>query len=334
MKYILIMLIGISLYGKINYSYKDIVSTSEDILVEFVSDENLQTLNVKIKRNSKNFINKKYKNIVANEKKTIIIKQKEGAYNYSVTLNSKDKNNKKINNSFKFKGIKLNDLDIYLVKKDIDLENSYIKLSSNRKIVKADIEVYDLEKKVIFKNSIDYKKPKKKNIKINWEKMNSGNISSIQIKIYDKYQFWSGLELNPFSVDIPHEDIVFESNKFEIDKSQVYKIKNTFKELKKAMDKYGKNLTLNLYIAGYTDTVGSSKDNLILSRNRAKSIAKAFRKLGLKIPIYYQGFGEEVLFVKTKDNVDEEKNRRAVYILSTHKPVSKFIPKEKWHILK
>jgi hypothetical protein len=40
----------------------------------------------------------------------------------------------------------------------------------------------------------------------------------------------------------------------------------------------------------------------------------------VKIPISYEGFGETSLAVKTADNIDEIKNRRADYVLSDGPP--------------
>ena len=77
---------------------------------------------------------------------------------------------------------------------------------------------------------------------------------------------------------------------------------------------------ITLYIAGHTDTVGNPTHNFKLSQDRARSIAAWFRKRGVKIPISYEGFGETSLAVKTADNIDEVKNRRADYILSDGPP--------------
>ena len=69
------------------------------------------------------------------------------------------------------------------------------------------------------------------------------------------------------------------------------------------------------------DTVGSAASNDKLSLNRAKAIASWFRKHGLSIPTFYRGAGERSLAVPTPDNTPNEKNRRAVYILSNRPPL-------------
>src|SRR4030095_3584711 len=77
---------------------------------------------------------------------------------------------------------------------------------------------------------------------------------------------------------------------------------------------------ITLYIAGHTDTVGSGAHNFKVSQDRARSIAGWFRKRGVKIPISYEGFGETTPVVKTADNIDEVRNRRADYVLSDGPP--------------
>ena len=75
-----------------------------------------------------------------------------------------------------------------------------------------------------------------------------------------------------------------------------------------------------LFVTGHTDTVGADKDNLALSRNRARSIATYFRQKGFRMPIFFVGYGERSLRVKTGDNVDEARNRRADYTLTLQPP--------------
>ena len=55
--------------------------------------------------------------------------------------------------------------------------------------------------------------------------------------------------------------------------------------------------------------------NLALSLDRARAIAAYFRRKGLTLPIAFAGFGEQVLKVKTPDETDERRNRRADYVI-------------------
>lgn len=101
--------------------------------------------------------------------------------------------------------------------------------------------------------------------------------------------------------------------------------------IRDAIEQVGQWVELELYVAGYTDTVGSSSSNRELSRRRAASIAEFFAEQGVSIPLLVQGFGEEVLAVETPDGTRADANRRAVFVLRAGAPpqASQF-PRSSW----
>jgi outer membrane protein OmpA-like peptidoglycan-associated protein len=64
----------------------------------------------------------------------------------------------------------------------------------------------------------------------------------------------------------------------------------------------------------------SAEYNQELSTRRAQALARWFRGHGLRLPIAYSGMGERALKVKTADEVDEPRNRRADYMLALEPP--------------
>jgi outer membrane protein OmpA-like peptidoglycan-associated protein len=146
--------------------------------------------------------------------------------------------------------------------------------------------------------------------------------------------FWSELEILPWSVEIPHEEVNFESGSDAIPDAEVHKVDDAYAQLLEAVARYGDLVEISLYVAGYTDTVGGPGDNQALSERRARSIASAFRARGFGSPIYYQGFGEDALAVATPDNTDELRNRRALYLLAAQPPLpSSQVPRASWRRL-
>lgn len=131
---------------------------------------------------------------------------------------------------------------------------------------------------------------------------------------------WAGFTYSPWFLDIPHEDVLFESASHEIPPDQEYKLHHTLKELHEVLDKYGEIVPVKLYIAGCTDTVGDASYNKDLSQRRARSIAAWLRSHGYDMPIYYWGFGEGLPAVRTGDGVDEPRNRRALYLVGANPP--------------
>ena len=105
------------------------------------------------------------------------------------------------------------------------------------------------------------------------------------------------------------------------------------RKYRRAMGDASAKLDLQLYVGGYTDTVGDAQDNLKLSQARARSIAEYFKRKGVEIPIMYAGFGERALLVKTPDNTDEARNRRALYIVANTPPQGEGFPGGAWRRL-
>jgi hypothetical protein len=97
----------------------------------------------------------------------------------------------------------------------------------------------------------------------------------------------------------------------------------SLKQITDAVRKHRELGAIKLFIAGHTDTVGATGYNLKLSQKRAQSIAGWFRSHGLRVPIFYEGFGEQALLVATPDETDEGRNRRVDYILSVEEPALK-----------
>lgn len=160
------------------------------------------------------------------------------------------------------------------------------------------------------------------------------DVLKLDVKLTDRWGFYAFEEIFPWSLEIPHEDINFDTNEHAIRTDEQRKIDSAYDEMGAIVGRYSKYVEVRLYIAGYTDTVGNPGDNQGLSERRARSIAQAFRTRGFSGPIYYQGFGEAALAVPTEDGVDMEANRRAVYVLASRPPVpSPEFPRGNWRKL-
>jgi outer membrane protein OmpA-like peptidoglycan-associated protein len=337
MKSLLIVFLFMSslLYAKLEYSIQEFADYTKGYpSFTFTPSKTVNKLEVIIKKDGKVFIKKNYKNIFEKTKKTITLKQKEGEVNYTISIKGTHIDDETIEDSFEMKGVRVKPIQLFFKASDVDVENRNVKFDASREITKVEVTIYNTQKKEIYKKETEINPATKKGVEITWDKLND-EILTININAFDKWNYWSGMNINPFSVDIPHKEIEFASGKWDVDKKELPKLKESYKKVSDAINKYGQALKLKLYIAGYTDTVGDKNSNLQLSEKRAKSIALAFKKLGLNIPIYYQGFGESVLRKSTKDEVDEVMNRRAIYVLSSQSPaISKTIPSDKWKTVK
>jgi outer membrane protein OmpA-like peptidoglycan-associated protein len=159
---------------------------------------------------------------------------------------------------------------------------------------------------------------------VTWSPSSDEAIATIDVVAYDAQGSWVGVQISPWFVAIPHEDVNYKTDKADIEDGEVPKLEAAFAKLNEVLAKdaaHGKQHPgITLFIAGHTDTVGNASYNLKLSQARARAIAAWFRKRGVKMPIAFEGFGETAPAVKTADNVDEPKNRRVDYILSDDPP--------------
>ena len=225
-------------------------------------------------------------------------------------------------------------LKIDLDRSSVDMQKKSLKAKASRAAERYEVSLLDVDQNEIGKGAIDV--PKAKNTsaqEIRWDQA-SGEVAIIRIRSKDIYGFWSMIDLLPWHYDIPHEDVIFASNQATIEDQEEPKLIAVKKEIDAVFAKYEKIAKANLYVAGYTDTVGNADSNQVLSQKRAKSIALWFQHKGFQGKIYYQGFGESALAVPTGDGVDQAENRRALYIVAAEAPPrSSDLPSSNWTLL-
>jgi hypothetical protein len=169
-------------------------------------------------------------------------------------------------------------------------------------------------------------------VPLDWS--SDGEIVRIDVRATDDAGISALLQLIPWSYAIPHEDVIFATASAEVDPAEAPKLEAAWSELERVVARYGAVVEVRLYVAGYTDTVGSAASNQALSDRRARAIAAWFRDRGFKGPIFYQGFGESAPAVPTPDETAEAANRRALYILAARPPAtSADVPRGDWRPL-
>lgn len=227
------------------------------------------------------------------------------------------------------KGELLDQLQVEVKPEDVDLSKKTVALTASREISKVEISVMSDTGTPLGTTGSEVLRDASGKYVASW-KQSKGTVLRISIKAIDPSGFFGGVDLFPWQVDIPHEEVNFRTGSFDVDAAEESKLESSWKLVSAAIDKYGKLATIRLFIAGHTDTVGDPGSNQTLSNNRARAIGRWFKKRGAKIPILYAGFGEELLAVETPDETDEVKNRRAEYIVAVDPPPmkgrAKFVP--------
>ncbi len=150
-------------------------------------------------------------------------------------------------------------------------------------------------------------------------------IVRIDLKATSSSGAWSSYSLLPWKVEIPHQDVFFESASSRVPEGEKEKIVKAKNEIQRTLKRNAQALQLDglhfsLWIVGHTDRVGTTQNNLKLSKARASALGQGLRDAGLRLPIHVCGVGEGQPRVQTRDEVGEARNRRADYILSSEQP--------------
>jgi outer membrane protein OmpA-like peptidoglycan-associated protein len=198
----------------------------------------------------------------------------------------------------------------------LDLDKRVLQFKLSRPAGSAELVVIGDDGKEIGKGSATYKKePADTWQTITWSQPPGTRVMMLKLRVVAADGLATNVELIPWSVAVDHEDVNFKLDSAVIEPSEEAKLDASLAKIAEIVKRSERFLKMRLYVAGHTDTVGPDAKNRKLSLDRARAIARYFRKKGLAIPIAYAGFGEDVLKVKTADNVDERRNRRADYVL-------------------
>jgi outer membrane protein OmpA-like peptidoglycan-associated protein len=218
-----------------------------------------------------------------------------------------------------------NPLKVQVEKSKVDLKAHRLEVKMSHPAGKVKIEVFAEDEAPLADEEHDFSgRPAGTPLIVTWTPSSDAPVGHIEVHAYDAQGNWVGVQLAPWFVPIPHEDVNFKTDSADIQDAEAPKLEAAYAKLEEVLAKdkeHGRmHPGITLYIAGHTDTVGSASHNLKLSQDRARSIAAWFRKRGVKLPISYEGFGETSPEVKTADNVDEPRNRRVDYVLSDGPP--------------
>jgi outer membrane protein OmpA-like peptidoglycan-associated protein len=214
-------------------------------------------------------------------------------------------------------------LDLTIDKSKVDLPGHHLELKASRDLARVTIKVVGDSGAALADESRDLGPlPAGTPLVVGWTPSSDEPVVRIEVFVYDTDDYYKGIAIIPWSVSIPHEEVNFKTASAVIEDPEKPKLEASFAKVAEAVAKHPE-IKVTLFIAGHTDTVGDAPSNLRLSRQRALAIARWFRQRGLRIGIAYEGFGESALLIKTADDVDEPRNRRADYILAVDEPTFK-----------
>ncbi|WPB73584.1 OmpA family protein [Archangium violaceum] len=248
------------------------------------------------------------------------LEQPEGRFHYEGGLVVRFPDAEEASIPLSFDTELLGPLNLTVVPEDVDVPGRKLRFTLSRPAARARVTVLMDTGKTAFDGEVPFDgAPAGQPLEVTWPEA-EGKVLRISLKAFDTADFYTGMDLFPWRVDIPHEEVNFASGKADVPAAERRKLDASHALIADAVTRYGRFAELRLYILGHTDTVGDTDSNRKLSLERARSIAAYLRKRGLKLPILYEGFGEQSQRVPTQDETDEAANRRAEYILAIEPP--------------
>lgn len=314
-----------TMLGGFNWQYGAQTDTNGNAWVELTATENLDGVKIEIKGSDGNTVTKTV-NLKANKPSKITWKQKDRQVEYEIEIEASEAFT---TGSFAVQkpiaGGKRGPLELLSDRADI-VDRQTIRYKTPFTITSRELQVYNTDGDLVTERLItDEVVEAGSTFEMSWN--TSDEVFMIKVTGEDDTGFSYTDTRVPWSVDIPHTEVNFDSGKAIIKPNEEPKVAEAFAVLAHELDGLDRanqavngDLSAQLYIVGYTDTVGNASDNQKLSEARAKAIAQYFYDKGAWCEIYYAGMGERGLAVETGDNVDEVRNRRALYILGVQKP--------------
>lgn len=252
--------------------------------------------------------------------RTLSLEQPEGRFHYEGELVVRFPDAEEASMPLSFDAELLGPLRLTVVPEDVDVEGRKLRFTLSRSASRAKVTVLMDTGKKAFDGEVSFQgEAAGTPLEVTWPAA-EGRVLRISLQAFDTSDFFTGVELFPWRVDVPHEEVNFPSGRAEVPAAERRKLDASHALIADAVSRYGRFADLRLYIVGHTDTVGDTDANRELSLRRARVIAAYLRKRGLELPIFYEGFGEQSPRVATPDETDEAANRRAEYILSVEPP--------------
>ena len=204
---------------------------------------------------------------------------------------------------------------------DIDLAHGTLTLTANHVMGTVQVTVYGEDGSVVAKGEVRAKGAQVgTRVPVRW-RVPSAKVLKLHVQATDVDQFYTGLDLFPWRVDVPHQDVRFASGSAEIPAEERPKLDGPLENIVSQLRRARAFANVRVFVVGHTDSVGAAAFNQKLSEARARSIARYFRAHGVAVPIEYVGLGETAPAVATADGTPEAANRRVEYVLSVGEPV-------------
>jgi outer membrane protein OmpA-like peptidoglycan-associated protein len=229
-------------------------------------------------------------------------------------------------------------INVKVSKNGLDASAGRLSLIANTSIAQAQIDIFDEDGAMIDQRTSTFDRQNGRGtILLRFDPIQANRVFRLELSIEDAAGQWKRFKFVCWFAEIPYDDVIFDSARWAINPQEAQKLDTAIERLnaevaafRTTVGRADVDFDVSLYVGGMTDTVGTKADNQRLSLNRAKAIAAYFRAHGLRMPIFIAGFGETGLRVATADEVEEARNRRAIYVLTSGTHPNLTPPSGRW----
>ncbi|MBL8914705.1 MAG: OmpA family protein, partial [Archangium sp.] len=189
----------------------------------------------------------------------IELTQPDGISNWAGELTINYPNGQTGSMPLEFQGDVVVPMDIKVDKqKDVDLEGRKLRFTANQQVSKVHLKVLMDTGAAVIDDDIAFKgEPAGTKLEVTWP-AGSGTIFRVELRVFGLSGVYNGVELTPWRIDIPHEEVNFASGKWDIPDDEAKKLEASLKLVQDAIEKFSSMAEIKLYVLGHTDTVGST----------------------------------------------------------------------------
>ncbi len=299
--------------------------------IVIASNTNMQNVTVKLTRDDNKVITLKSKLVRFGKQQEFAFDQEPGRHEYTLAISW---GGRKEPDLYKIDVVVARPMEIQITKDTVDLGAGTITFTGSEQVALVTLTITGEDGATLLSKEYKVQSAAGQPTTINFDPPKR-SIGYVDLRAQDPWGFYNGVQMSPFFVQVPNsKEVIFETAKWDILPDEEPKLVEVLDRVVAALDKLGNGFQATLYVAGYTDTVGTPDSNYVLSDRRARAISQWFRDHGLRIRTCYQGFGEDSLAVLTADNTDEARNRRTIFVIAAQAPgVNATFPRPNWKCL-
>ena len=219
---------------------KDLVDPSrgEQPAVTLSFNERYGPVVVKVESEGDGRISKNWswKSVAVGKDYRITWEQPPGEMEYLLTVEMEGRNREVFSEEVYLYVASAEPLQVSIPPEGVNLLERSFDLVVNHPPSRVELVVVDDNRQVIGKSTFRVEKTDSESpVRVPWTQEKEGNVFRIEAKAYDDFGYWAGAEIIPWSLQIPHEDVVFPSGSHQLLAEEMPKLEAPWRAIRQAV---------------------------------------------------------------------------------------------------